>query len=250
MFLPHILPERAYHDHMKKALSRHLRPALPLLAATLIVSTAQAQQPTADEIIKGMQDTLDSTTDASILVTGELLGSDGTVYQLELEVEAIPAEELIRLFIIQPDALADNFIIVTPTELYNYNYLTNQVVVYDADDPQAYGPLAGDSDGSFELTLDLASLFSGWYSEVYGEVDTEAGPAHQLVLTNLDETANFASATVVALDGTWFPQEITLRNSDGLPILSIELQDVRFDTGLSAEDLLWYPPDAELIDER
>ncbi len=221
--------------------------ALALAAALPAVALAQA---TPDEIISGMQQTLDSTTDASFLVTGEMLAGDGTVYQLELEVEAIPAEQLIRLFIIQPDALADNFIIVTPDDLYNYNYLTNQVVLYSADDPNAYGPLAGDAEGSFELTLNLAELFSGWDASVAGAVDTEQGPGRLLELTNLDSEANIGSATVVALEDGWWPQEITLFTQRGDTLLRIELSGLQFGSGLREEDLLWYPPDAELIDER
>lgn len=239
----------AYHWAMTKPPATIGR-ILTISAALLAGAVASAQEPTADQIISGMQETLDATSDASFLVTGQMLGSDGTVYQLELEVEAMPQEGLLRLFIIQPDALADNFIIVTPEELYNYNYLTNQIVVYDADDPQAYGPLAGDSEGSFELTLDLASLFAGWQTEVVGTVDTDNGPATELELTNLDPGANIASATVVALQDGWFPQRIDLRTSGGEPMLSIELDQVVFDSGLSADDLLWYPPDAEVIDER
>lgn len=223
---------------------------LTVAVAALLPALAAAQNPEPAEIISGMQQTLDATADASFLVTGELLGGDGTVYQLELEVESMPRAQLLRIFIIQPDALADNFIIVTPEELYNYNYLTNQVVLYAADDPNAYGPLAGDAEGSFELTLDLAELFAGWDARVAGSVDTPAGPAVRLELTNQDRAANIGAATVVALEDGWWPHELTLFTASGEILLRIELSNVRFDTGLSEDDLLWYPPDAELIDER
>ena len=229
-----------------------LRRLLACLLATAVMSgAALAQEPAAQDIIQGMQDTLDGTAGATFLVTGELLGGDGTVYQLEIEVEAMPAEQLIRLFILQPDALADNIIIVTQEALYNYNYLTNQIVVYDADDPQAYGPLGGGGDGgSFELTLDLAQLFSGWDSRVAGNADTPAGQALRLELSNRDPEANIAAASVLATQDNWFPQEITLFTRSGATMLRIELQDVDLEPGLSADDLLWYPPDAELIDDR
>ncbi len=250
MLLQEIRAAAAYHAAMKPFGPAPVRRLLLLLSATLVASGALAQEPTADELISRMQETIDATTDASFLVTGELLGSDGTTYQLELEVEAMPAEQLIRIFIIQPDALADNFIIVTPEELYNYNYLTNQVVVYDAGDPQAYGPLAGDAEGDFELSLDLAGLFAGWQAEVLGPNDTRFGPAQELMLTNLDENANIARAVVYVLEESGFPHRVILQTATGDTMLFIELGQVEFDTGLSAEDLLWYPPDAELIDER
>ena len=228
----------------------HRATRLALAAGLLLSGAGLAQDASADEIIGGMQSTLDATTDASFLATGQLQGADGTVYQLELEVEAMPQEGLIRLFILQPDALADNFIIVTPDELYNYNYLTNQIVVHDASDPAAYGPLAGGAEGSFELSLDLAAVFDGWQTEVAGSTDTPQGPATRLELTNLDPEANLGSATVVALDDGHFPFSVELRTATGETMLAIELSQVEFDTGLSTDDLLWYPPDAELIDER
>jgi len=235
---------------MTRRASHLIRRAAALLLAVALLPLAAAESPDPDTVISGLQQTLDSTTDASFLVTGELLGGDGTVYRLELEVEAMPQEQLLRIFIIQPDALADNFIIVTPEDLYNYNYLTNQVVLYRADDPNAYGPLAGDAEGSFQLTLDLAELFSGWDATVSGEVTTPLGAAVQLELSNSDRDANIAAATVTALEGDWWPQEIELFTAAGDTLLRIELSEVQTDTGLSEDDLLWYPPDAELIDER
>lgn len=235
---------------MTRRASDLIRRAAALLLAVALLPLAAAESPDPDTVISGLQQTLDSTTDASFLVTGELLGGDGTVYRLELEVEAMPQEQLLRIFIIQPDALADNFIIVTPEDLYNYNYLTNQVVLYRADDPNAYGPLAGDAEGSFQLTLDLAELFSGWDATVSGEVTTPLGAAVQLELSNSDRDANIAAATVTALEGDWWPQEIELFTAAGDTLLRIELSEVQTDTGLSEDDLLWYPPDAELIDER
>lgn len=235
---------------MTRRASHLIRRAAALLLAVALLPLAAAESPDPDTVISGLQQTLDTTTDASFLVTGELLGGDGTVYRLELEVEAMPQEQLLRIFIIQPDALADNFIIVTPEDLYNYNYLTNQVVLYRADDPNAYGPLAGDAEGSFQLTLDLAELFSGWDATVSGEVTTPLGAAVQLELSNSDRDANIAAATVTALEGDWWPQEIELFTAAGDTLLRIELSEVQTDTGLSEDDLLWYPPDAELIDER
>lgn len=222
--------------------------SLRALLTAVLLSPAALAQPDADTVISGMQATLDSTAGAAFLVTGELLGGDGTTYQLEIEVEAMTDEQIIRLFIIQPDALADNFIIVTPTDLWNYNWLTNQIVVYDADDPQAYGPL-GDG-GSFELTLDFASLFDGWDSVISGTVGTAAGPAVQLDLTNRDPGANIAAAQVVALEDSHLPAEITLFTASGDTMLRIAFSDFDLAPGLTADDLLWYPPDAELVDER
>ena|SRR5690625_7270960 len=95
---------------------KHFRFSLPLLGAALALSgpaVAAAQEPAVSEVLSGMQAALDGTADATFLVTGVLHAADGTVYPLELEVEAMPQEQVFRLEIIQPDALADNFIIVT-----------------------------------------------------------------------------------------------------------------------------------------
>lgn len=241
----------AYHAAMKPTASPLIRrTAAALLLAGMLPAATLAQQPAAPEVLQALQDTLNDTADVSFLATGELHAADGTRYQLEIEVEALPQEQLLRLFILQPDALADNFIIVTPDDLYNYNYLTNQIVVYDSGDPQAYGPLAGDADASFELTLDLGELFAGWDALVTGEVETPDGPAWQLELSNVDVTANITAATLLVLQDSSFPQQVTVITGTGEPLVHIEVSHVEFNTGLTADDLLWYPPDAELIDER
>lgn len=221
-----------------------------LLCALAAVSPVLAADYDADEVMSGMQATLDATADASFLVTGVLHAADGTVYPLEVEAEAIPAAGVFRLEIFQPDALADNFIIVTEDELYNYSWMTNQVVVYRSDDPAALGPLAPDSDTALTLTLDLAELFSGWDLEVSGSEDTPDGPAAVLELTNRDASANITAATLVASEETWFPRSLVLVTREGDTLLDIQLSNFEADTGLSVDDLLWYPPDAEVIDER
>src|SRR5699024_7411297 len=104
---------------------------LPLLL--LAGSVFAADQPTADELIDNVEETLATHDDLSFLVTGNLQMDDGTQYPLEIEVEALPRLELIRLEILQPDAMADNFIIATSEEIYNYNFMTNQVVVHNSN---------------------------------------------------------------------------------------------------------------------
>ena len=227
------------------ALVRAVLGALLLAAPAALAADYDAAQ-----VMDGLQDTLAATEDASFLVTGTLQAADGTLYPLEVETEVIPAKSVIRLEIFQPDALADNFIIVTEEELYNYSWMTNQVVVYRADDPAALGQLAPDDDTALDLTFDLAELFAGWDAEVTGSEETPEGEAVILELTNRDSGASISRATLHALEGTWFPQALVLYTSGGDTLLEVNLSNFEADTGLDEEDLLWYPPDAELIDER
>ena len=81
-------------------------------------------------------------------------------------------------------------------------------------------------------------------------VQTTIGATESALILPDHEDANIARAVVYVLEESGFPHRVILQTATGDTMLFIELGQVEFDTGLSAEDLLWYPPDAELIDER
>lgn len=223
------------------------RTALLILAA-LLPAAAMAQDLTAEKVLDNMTSTVDAATDASMVLYGEINTTDGGRYRIEIEAEVIPDAGLARLFILQPDALADNFIVLAPEHIYSYNYMTNQLVIYSPDDPAAFGGLIGETEEgtSFTLTLDLEQLFDGWIPELG---DTEDG-AVTVTFTNADPEASIATAVTTVDLSSWLPRAITVFGANGSQLLELELQDVQLDPGLDPEDLQWYPSDAEVIDER
>lgn len=232
--------------------------ALALLVSTLPAALSQggaerAADPIAAQVLDDLKGAVAAVMDASLVLYGELVDTDGGRYTIEVEVEVIPDLGLARIYIVQPDALADNFIVLTPDFIYNYNYLTNQVFVHDPDDATAFGGLAGDvQEGTrLELTLDLEELFSGWTVASEGPATNAAGAGvHLLRFSNIDPAATIASASVGVLEVNSLPSSIAVYDAADALLLRLDIVEMRTNPGLDPEGLTWYPPDAEVIDER
>lgn len=231
---------------MTKRFPLHL--LLLVLASLLPFSHAQED---ADALLDRVAATAEELQDAAFLLVGHLVDPDGTRIALELEIQVVPGERVASAYIVQPDALADNIIVVDGDTVYNYTFLTHQVTVFDADDPDALGGLFGDGeDGGFEFTFDLQRLFSGYEAEIVGETETPAGPATVVRLDNIDEEATIAHVEAAVAESTGLPHRLELYGSDGDLLAELVVQDLRTDVGLDPEDVTFLPEDAEIIDER
>jgi len=246
-----------------------------------------AQDMSADAILAELEEATNTIIDSQFLLTGDITDADGTTYTLEIDVQLMPEEELAYAYIIQPDAIADNFIILDGDVVYNYQYLTNQVILLPADDPDALGGLLpadanvgadigtdADSNQDFDVQLNLSLLFEGWQPSVEGYTSTPEGDAYILRFDNVSEQEDILVDYVRAqvLDGsleqqTWAPYQLeffsladaenstsedsTSENSaDATPIATLIFRDFVRNVGLNPEDLRYLPPDAEIIDER
>lgn len=223
-----------------------------LCLVTLLTPFALAQDLTADEILENLEERSTSLQDAFFLLTGTVYDSDTQEYALEIEVEFIPGEELAKAYIYQPDALADNFILIDGETVYNYLFVTNQVTILDSDDPEALGDLLPETEGSFNLTPNLGRFFSSdnWEPSVQGYEEGENGPVYRLRFDNLDTTANLDYVDAVVLAEEWLPASLTFVQADGSPLAELFFSDYELDSGLDPAALREIPPDAERIDER
>lgn len=244
--MPHALP----------LLSPSLRRALLGPLTLTLMGAASAQDLSADEVLANLEARSEALQDASFLLTGTLFDADAQEIVLEVETEFIPGEELLRAYFIQPDALADNFVVVDGQTVYNYLFVTNQVTILNANDPDALGGLLPEVEGELEagvsLTPDLNRFFGNesWEASVEGYEEGPDGPVYRLRFDNLDEAANVAYVSATVLDGEWLPQSISVIQVDETPLAELFFQDYVVDSGLNPEDLRFIPPDAERIDER
>jgi outer membrane lipoprotein-sorting protein len=225
-----------------------------LLTGALLAPLAFAQDLSAEEILDNLEARSSNLQDASFLLTGTIYDTDGQEIALEIESQFIPAEELVRAYFIQPDALADNFIIADGNTVYNYLFVTNQVTILNADDPEALGGLVpeGEIEGTVNLTPDLGRFFSSdnWEASVEGYEESPEGSVYRLRFDNLDEGANLDYVTATILDAEWLPQSMTFVQGDGSPLAELQFQDYALDTGLDPAELRDIPQDAERIDQR
>ncbi|WP_457630768.1 outer membrane lipoprotein carrier protein LolA [Oceanithermus sp.] len=180
-------------------------------------------------------------------LVGQIASPGGGLQEADLIIKALPAEEMVRIEFQKPDALADNYVVITPEKVYNYLFLTNQVVVY----PRARARIEG---LGFDLSRmsDLRQL--GEKGEVgWGEPEetTLAGrPAWHVVGRAADpDAAGFARVEV------WISRKPArlLRSAfyaAGGEVLS-DLSWVEFaHVELGRDDLLDFPPDAEWIEKK
>lgn len=225
-----------------------------LLVAALwaLLAVASAQSEDADALLAEVTETAEAIEDAAFLLTGHLVDADGTRINLELEVQVVPDARVASAYILQPDALADNIIVLDGDVVYNYTFLTNQVTLFDADDPDALGGLLGGAgeDDSFEFTFDLQRLFSGYDASVVGPADTPLGPATLLRFDNVSEEAAIARVDATIAEATSLPYRLELYGADDGLIAELTVEDLRLDMGLESDDVTYLPDDAEIIDER
>ncbi|HEX7004185.1 MAG TPA: hypothetical protein VF168_08350 [Trueperaceae bacterium] len=224
-------------------------PKLAMMLALLVTGTVLAQPLSADEVLERVTAQAESLEDASFLLTGELIDPDGTTINLEVAIEVIPGEEVARATFYQPDALADNVIVFEDDTVKNYLFLTNQVTLFDANDPDALGGLltgqAGEDEG-FEFTLDLDALFAGWEASL----ESYEGGVYRLRMDNNSEGAAIDHAFVNVPEESWIPASVTLVAPEDRVLAELFVEEFERDQGLSAEDVTYLPEDAEVIDER
>lgn len=228
------------------------RLALLLLTALTLTATAGAQDMSVDAILENLRASADSLSDASFLLAGQLVDLDGSAVDLEIAVRVITDLNLARAEFIQPDALADNFLIVDDEAVYNYLYLTNQVTILNASDPDALGGLieAGDAELAVDFSTDLSELFDGWEAEVLGYDSSPVGNLYLLRFNNQDVITNVHYVEAQVVEDAWTPYRLVFYEENGEVLADLIFRDFERNPGLDPADLRFIPGDAEVFDER
>ncbi len=223
------------------------------------ISIATAQDMTAEEIIEQLELKAGSVIDFETTITGQLIDFSGAALDLEIFLQFLREENVGRAEFIQPDILADNFIVLDKETVYNYLFLTNQVTVYDATDPNAFGglvPEAADSDIDLFLGLDPERLFLGWSGTVldYAEAEVNGSTVnlYQLRFDNdFDTTTDMGHIMAWVVDEEWYPYKLEIYMPDQeAPVANLQFNNLIQDQDLDPLDVAYVPDDAEVIDER
>ncbi len=225
--------------------------AVAVLAAALLGTGARAQSFDVDEVLSALEASAAAVVDLAFVLEGQLIDADGQLYRLEVEVLALPDVPAASLYILQPDAIADNQVVVEGDEVRSYTYLTNQVSVFDIDDPDAFGGLIDvEAGGALPTSLDLAAVFEGWDASLVDEEDTEAGTVVTVRFDNRDADAQIAYVLVRVLAEGWDPLQLTFYRSGDELFADLHIRDLVRDQGLTLEDVTYLPEDAEVLDRR
>lgn len=238
----------------RPAKGRPLRALLTalLLTALPLTGAAFAQTLDADTVIENVTAAASDLQDASFLITGRLVNPDGTTLALEIDIMVIPEQSLANAYIIQPDALADNMIILDGAAVYNYTFLTNQVMIFDANDPDALGGLLPmDEEGATaNLSLDLGKIFEGYDAEVIEVVEGPYGETYRLLFTNVDPNAEILDVEADVATSDWLPRRLVFIQADGHVLAELNAEQLEVNQGLDPSLLRDLPDDAEVIDNR
>lgn len=219
--------------------------SLLAIGLTLVASVALAQTPSATDIIAKLETTQKSLKDYRARVAGSAEQGDQKL-KLEMDVQAIPPLDLVRVKFNAPDSLADNFIIVDKNTVYNYLFLTNQVTITKLNTANV---------GGFNFNFSQFSSFGESFPKDkinFKPVTTESTPDGKAYV--LDATPKpgskleFTRVKIWVLDGAWRPQHIQYFDDQGLnPIADITVTKWEPNVGLKAADLRKLPKDAEII---
>jgi outer membrane lipoprotein-sorting protein len=197
---------------------------------------ALAQSPSALDILAKLEATQKSIKDYRARVAGTAEQGDQKL-KLEMDVQAIPSANLVRVKFNAPDSLADNFIIVDKSTVYNYLFLTNQVTITKLNNANV---------GGFNFNFSQFSSFSDSFpkDKVNFKPVTTVLDATPIKGSNLE----FSRVKVWVLDGSWRPQRIQYFDDKGVnPIADITVSKWEQNVGLKATDLRKLPKDAEII---
>jgi outer membrane lipoprotein-sorting protein len=215
-------------------------------AGALLAARAQAG-PTLQQILANLERAQAGWRDISAVVAGTITGPDGSNTVLELEIDAIPAERLSRIYFVRPDSLADNYTVIDNDTVYNYLALTNQVVIQTAE--QAAREQGGQA---FDLS-DLHALIpeDRFERSLVGAETTPEGRAFRLEARALDPAAEGLGRIIVwILDQSWRPHRVQLLDERGGPLADITVRSWRTGVGLQPARLRAFPADAQVSDQR
>ena len=226
--------------------------ALALFATLALVFAPHARAQDVDTVLDNITEAARALDDVSFLLEGKLVNSDGTTFTLEVDILAMPPLNLASAYIIQPDALADNIIVMDGPAVYNYTFLTNQVMIFDSNDPDALGGLLPESEdgATANFNFDLGAIFEGFETSIVEVFEGEHGETYRLQFTNVDPAAEILDVTALVPSSDWLPRTLIFMQADGHVLAELHATQLETNTGLDPEVVRELPSDAEVIDNR
>ena len=221
---------------MKNFLLFSLALALPGLASAQSASTL-----TADSIIAKVGAAQKSVKDLSFKVSGTA-NLEGGPQKIDLDVQAIPAQNLARINFNAPDALADNVVVADKNTVSNYLFLTNQVIVQDANKAAGAGGVGVDFSQLSDATALLGKNFD---TKLVGS--SKSGPATVYVLDATFKNGGTDRSRVYITDQGWRPVRVQVLSGAGKVVSDLNITGYKTNAGLSAAKLRALPRDAEVV---
>uniref|UniRef100_A0A7V4AN12 Outer membrane lipoprotein carrier protein LolA n=1 Tax=Thermus tengchongensis TaxID=1214928 RepID=A0A7V4AN12_9DEIN len=203
---------------------------LPLLFALALTQSATE---ILDRVEKNLQDPWQA------VVQGLVQGPAGQE-ELRARVFALPKENLFRIEFQKPGSLEGNFTVITEKEVWNYLYLTNQLIISPKEKAQVQG-LGFSPQG----LGDLKGLSERVALRVVGEERLPEGVAWKL-LGQAKEGQGFASLELYILKSDPRPVRFVFRDEAGKVLADLKVVEFKR-AALRVQDLKRYPKDAQVV---
>ncbi len=172
-------------------------------------------------------------------VRGKVQGPTG-LQELQVRLYALPGAKLFRLEFLRPPSLEGNFTVITEKEVWNYLYLTNQLIVQPKE-------RAGIQNLGVSPAFlgDPEALTRQVRFELLGRTTTPLGPAHRL-LGQARGDLGFSRMELLLLERDLRPVRMVAWGPGGEVVADLEV--VAFERkNLRAESLKRYPKDAQVV---
>lgn len=176
------------------------------------------------------------------LIEGKIQTPTGERTPIKMRVLTLPEAKVVRIEFLAPDSVADNFVVITPEKVMNYLFLTNQVIVY----PRKRARIEGLGISLSELgTFDEPGRRAGLRWRLLGR---EGGVVRLVGVPEDPEQAGFSRVELELKEKPPVPRRYRVLDLGGDPVIDLVWR--KFERAkLTKEDLLAYPPDAEVIEK-
>lgn len=209
------------------------------LGMVVVLGLTLAQ--TAEGIIKQVQTNLEKSSWEMSMV-GKIQLPDGSSQDADFRLMVLPGKEpLTRIEFNKPASLEGNFVVVTPKEVWNYLFLTNQVIIQS----RAKARVEGLGIDLTDLT-DFDQLTDQLQVKLMGDATSAEGPAWRLLGTTKDPAAGFSQMEFLILKSDPRPVQIRLKDSAGKTLAELNFRNFKR-TRFDARTLRKYPADAEVV---
>ncbi|WP_206202029.1 outer membrane lipoprotein carrier protein LolA [Thermus caldilimi] len=212
---------------------RFLEKPWGVLLLALGLALAQSVSEILDRVERNLQDPWQA------VVQGQIQGPGG-LEELKARVLAIPKENLFRIEFQKPGSLEGNFTVITEKEVWNYLYLTNQLIVSPKEKAQVQG-LGFSPQG----LGDLKELSERVSLRLVGEERLPEGVAWKLV-GRAQEGQGFATLELYILKADPRPVRFVFRDEAGKVMADLRVVEFK-KASLRPQDLKRYPKDAQVV---
>ena len=203
------------------------------LVGLLSLGLAQSAQEILDRVEKNL------STPRQATVQGRIQGPGGEE-ELLARVYALPQARLFRVEFLKPGSLEGNFTVITEKEVWNYLYLTNQLVISPREKAKIQGlGFAPQGLGDLKALSEQVDL------RLEGEVRLPEGMAWKLVGRS-KENQGFAAMELYILKADPRPLRFVFLDEKGKVLADLKVVEFKR-TNLTEAQLKRYPKDAQVV---